>query len=94
MRFFLFIMLACTITLVFASCREKKAKDKIKDRVENVKESVEDALEEAQEQIEEGADDVRKALNEAEDKIGIRATEKTSKYSYSKDKNPFNLETL
>ena len=61
--------MACTIALGFTSCREKKAKDKVKDRVENVKESVEDALEEAQEQIEEGADDVRKALDEAGDEI-------------------------
>lgn len=69
MKKFLFAILACTIALGFTSCREKKAKDKVKDRVENVKESVEDALEEAQEQIEEGADDVRKALDEAGDKI-------------------------
>ena len=44
MKKFLFAILACTIALGFTSCREKKAKDKVKDRVENVKESVEDAL--------------------------------------------------
>ena len=42
MKKFLFAILACTIALGFTSCREKKAKDKVKDRVENVKESVED----------------------------------------------------
>ena len=37
MKKLLFVMLACTATLVFASCREKKAKDKVKEHLENVK---------------------------------------------------------
>lgn len=80
--------------------QRKKAKDKVKDRVENVKESVEEALEEAQDQIEEGADEVKKALDEAGDEIekpkktGIEVTGKLSKYSHSKEQNPINLETL
>ena len=53
MKKLLFVMLACTATLVFASCREKKAKDKVKEHLENVKESVEENLEKTQKQIEE-----------------------------------------
>ena len=83
MKKLLFVMLACTATLVFASCREKKAKDKVKEHLENVKESVEENLEKTQKQIEEKTDDVKKALNEAGDEI-----------EKAKDKNPFNLETL
>ena len=33
MKKFLFAILACTIALGFTACREKKAKDKVKDYV-------------------------------------------------------------
>ena len=46
-------------------CLQDVYKRQVKDRVENVKESVEEALEEAQDQIEEGAEDVKKAWDEA-----------------------------
>lgn len=65
MKKLMFAALACTMVFAFASCREKTAKEKMEDRLEEVKESMEDAIDEAQDQLEDGAEDLKDALDEA-----------------------------